>query len=264
MNPRGTIDRNRPLKYPLLGVNVSAVTYESAAEFVFSAIASDVSVIITNMAVHGLMLSSRNPVMREKINRFDIVTPDGHPVRWAMNLLYGTGLSDRVYGPKFTEILCAMAAERGIGIFLFGSYPQVVENLRTNLVRRFPKLQVLGAEPHPFRPLTSEEDDLLVRKINASGAGLVFLGLGCPLQEEFAYDHRQKIKGVQVCVGAAFDFHSGNKKMAPAWMQRRGLEWAFRLSQEPRRLWRRYLYTNSLFVYSIAKQWLAKKFLHLK
>jgi N-acetylglucosaminyldiphosphoundecaprenol N-acetyl-beta-D-mannosaminyltransferase len=250
---------NRPLKYSLLGVNVSFVTYESAAEFVFSAIASDVSLILTNLAVHGLILASRNPAIKEKINRFDSVAPDGHPVRWAINLLYGAGLTDRVYGPAFMEILCAMASERGIGIFLFGSYQHVVDNLRGNLIRRFPKLQVLGAEPHPFRPLSPEEDDLLVQRINESGAGLVFLGLGCPLQEEFAFDHRQKIKAVQVCVGAAFDFHSGNKKMAPEWMQRRGLEWFYRLSQEPRRLWRRYLYTNSVFVYLIAKQWIAQK-----
>jgi N-acetylglucosaminyldiphosphoundecaprenol N-acetyl-beta-D-mannosaminyltransferase len=257
-----TIIINRPLKHSLLGVNVSVVTYESAAEFVFSAIASDVGLIVSNLAVHGLILASRNHAMKEKINRFDIVAPDGQPVRWAMNLLYGTGLADRVYGPEFMEILCAKAAERGIGIFLFGSYPHVVDNLRANLVRRFPKLHVLGAEPHPFRPLSPQEDDLLVKQINESGAGLVFLGLGCPLQEEFAYDHRKKIKAVQLCVGAAFDFHSGNKKKAPEWMQRRGLEWFYRLTQEPRRLWRRYLYTNSLFVYLIAKQWIAQRPLH--
>jgi exopolysaccharide biosynthesis WecB/TagA/CpsF family protein len=112
----------------------------------------------------------------------------------------------------------------------------------------------VGCEASVFRPLTRQEDEELVDRISHSEAGLVFLGLGCPLQEIFAHDHRQLIRAVQICVGAAFDFHGGHKKMAPAWLQENGLEWLYRLSQEPRRLWRRYLVTNSIFLIKIFSQ----------
>jgi exopolysaccharide biosynthesis WecB/TagA/CpsF family protein len=149
--------------------------------------------------------------------------------------------------------LCARAEAEQIGIYLYGSQPHVLERLSENLRQRFPKLRIAGQESPPFRPLTEEEDRETVNRINSSGAGLIFIGLGCPKQEHFAYDHRESIQGVQLCVGAAFDFHAGCKRMAPAWMQRRGLEWAFRLMTEPGRLWQRYLRTNSLFVYKMIR-----------
>jgi N-acetylglucosaminyldiphosphoundecaprenol N-acetyl-beta-D-mannosaminyltransferase len=149
---------------------------------------------------------------------------------------------------------CGGAAAAGIGVYFYGSSPQVVDNLQATLTRKFPGLQVVGYEPHPHRALTKEEDRCVVERINASGAGLIFLGLGCPLQETFAYEHRHSLKGIQICVGAAFDFHAGNKKMAPEWMQKRGLEWFYRLSQEPRRLWRRYLWTNSVFLFLLTRE----------
>jgi N-acetylglucosaminyldiphosphoundecaprenol N-acetyl-beta-D-mannosaminyltransferase len=127
------------------------------------------------------------------------------------------------------------------------------------LIQKFPRLRIAGAEAPPFRRLTPEEDEAMVQRINASGAGLVFIGLGCPKQDHFAADHMDHIQAVQVCVGAAFDFHAGNKRTAPAWMQRRGLEWLFRLFQEPRRLWKRYLVTNTLFLVKLARQWLGFK-----
>jgi exopolysaccharide biosynthesis WecB/TagA/CpsF family protein len=132
-----------------------------------------------------------------------------------------------------------------------------VAALEANLVDRFPALRVVGCEPSLFRPLTPEEDEAFVRRVNDSGAGLLFLGLGCPLQETFAYEHRHTIKAVQLCVGAAFDFHAGNKRMAPGWMQRSGLEWLFRLTQEPGRLWRRYLVTNATFCLLFARRYIA-------
>jgi len=126
--------------------------------------------------------------------------------------------------------------------------PQVLVGLRGNLTSRYPSLRILGAESPPFRPLTDEEDRETVDRINGSGARLIFLGLGCPRQDLFAFDHRDTIRGIQISVGAAFDFIAGNKKMAPSWMQRNGLEWLFRLTREPGRLWKRYLYTNTLFL----------------
>ncbi len=132
--------------------------------------------------------------------------------------------------------------------------PDVLNNLKTKLEDKYPAIKIVGVESPPFRPLTPEENDAVIDRINASGAGLVFIGLGCPRQDVFAYENRLRIKAVQLCVGAAFDFHAGTKKMAPPWMQKRGLEWLFRLTQEPGRLWKRYLVTNSTFVYLMTRR----------
>ena len=241
-----------PEKYSLWGVDISATSYAEATESIITAAKQGQSAIMTHLPVHGLVLARRDSSFRPMINDFDIVAPDGQPVRWALKHFYGITLPDRVYGPENMLRLCEGAAAADVSVYLYGSYPLVVENLRRSLERKFPRLQVVGCESPPFRPLTPEEDQAVIRRINATGAGIIFLGLGCPHQDIFAYRHRQSIKGVQVCVGAAFDFHAGNKRMAPAWMQRRGLEWLFRLMQEPRRLWRRYLWTNSMFLLQLA------------
>ena len=165
-----------------------------------------------------------------------------------LNKFHKTELTDRVYGPEFTIRMCAAAAEAGVPIYLYGSSPEVIELLAKNLIEKYPKLIIAGKESPPFRPLTPEEDAAVIERINQSGAKLVFLGTGCPKQEIFAYNHRDSIKGVQLCVGAAFDFHAGKKKIAPAWMQKRGLEWLYRLCSEPKRLFKRYMVTNSIFV----------------
>lgn len=237
-----------PSKYSVCGVKVSSIGYDEAVHFIMSAAHQRTGATVTALAVHGLVLASRRSEFRSRLEQFDLVAPDGQPVRFALNLLYGQSLADRVYGPELMIRLCREAADTGAGVYLYGSYPEVVEALRLNLGQRFPRLKVVGSEPSVFRPLTRMEDQALVDRVNDSGAGVVFLGLGCPLQETFAHDHRQSIKAVQVCVGAAFDFHAGRKKMAPAWMQRNGLEWLYRLIQEPHRLWRRYLVTNSIFL----------------
>jgi N-acetylglucosaminyldiphosphoundecaprenol N-acetyl-beta-D-mannosaminyltransferase len=244
---------NWPDKYNLFGVRISAATYEMAVDLIIAAAKAGTPAVITHLPVHGVVLASRNPALRGKVNCFEIVAPDGHPVRWALNLFFDTKLEDRVYGPEFMLRLCRRAADEGIGIYLFGSYPQVLANLGPNLIKKYPNLRIVGSESPPFRPLTHEEDRQIIDRFNRSGAGIIFLGLGCPLQDEFAYEHRNSIKAVQVCVGAAFDFHAGNKKMAPGWMQNNGLEWVYRLAQEPRRLWRRYLYYNSVFLYLLIK-----------
>lgn len=243
-----------PRKYNIFGVNVSATTYEEALNLIISAAQKRIPAIVTHLPVHGLVLASRDPSLQAKVNCFNIVAPDGQPVRWALKVLFKRKLPDRVYGPELMMRLCSSAAEVGIAIYLLGSYPHVVVQLRDNLVKKFPSLQVAGFESPPFRPLTSEEDKALVERINNKGTGLVFIGLGCPKQDIFAYEHRHNIKGVQICVGAAFDFLAGGKKMAPVWMQKNALEWLFRLLQEPRRLWRRYFVTNSIFLLMLLLQ----------
>ncbi len=243
-----------PRKHNIFGISVSETTYDILLDTIIQATKQGIPAIVDHMPVHGLVTASRDPYFKSVMNGFDVVAPDGQPVRWALNLLHKTNLSDRVYGPEFMLRLCCRAAEIGVGIYLYGGQPHAVENLTSNLKRRFPSLQVVGCESPPFRPLTQEEDKATVERINSSGARIVFLGLGCPLQEKFAYEHKGKIKAVQICVGAAFDFHSGNKKMAPAWMQRSSLEWLYRLIQEPRRLCGRYLVTNTIFLSKLILQ----------
>lgn len=242
-----------PPKHSLFGVHISQTCYDEAVDLVMQAARERRPMLVDHMPVHGLMEACQDQLLNEKINRFDIVAPDGQPVRWALNRMYNTDLSDRVYGPELMLRLCRQAEKEGVGVYLYGSRLMVLERLRQNLLRRFPRLRIIGAESPPFRPLTPEEDQAVVDRINQSGAGLVFIGLGCPKQEHFAHDHREQIKGVLLCVGAAFDFHAGCKKMAPAWMQRHGLEWAFRLMTEPGRLWQRYLRTNSLFLAKVIR-----------
>jgi len=232
----------------LFGVGVSLTDYDEATATILRAAGQGIPGVVSCHAVHAIITASGDPSLRAKVNIFELVCPDGQPVRWAVNLLHGTQVTDRVYGPNLMLRLCGGAAAAGIPIYLYGGSPIVAKRLEVNLLGLYPNLQIAGCEAPPFRPLLPEEDQAVVERINQSGAGLVFIGLGCPKQDLFAYEHRELIKAVQVCVGAAFDFHAGVKKMAPGWMQRHGLEWLYRVSQEPGRLWRRYLVTNSIFL----------------
>ncbi len=237
-----------PPKVDLFGVGVSLTDYDEATAKILQAASQGIGGVVSCHAVHALITASGDPSLRARVNTFELVCPDGQPVRWAVNLLHGLHVADRVYGPTLMLRLCHGAAEAGIPIYLYGGSPVVAERLEANLVRLYPKLQIAGCEAPPFRPLQPEEDRAVVERINRSGAELVFIGLGCPKQDLFAHEHRKFLTAVQVCVGAAFDFHAGVKKMAPNWMQRHGLEWLYRVSQEPGRLWRRYLVTNSIFL----------------
>ena len=246
-----------PASVDLFGLPVTPTDYDEAAGAILAAAKRKAPGVVSCHAVHAIVTLSRDPALRELARRFDMITPDGQPVRWALNLLYGAKLRDRVYGPTLMLRLCDAAAREGVPVYLYGGTPEVVEKLQANLRDSFPQLQIAGYESPPFRRLTAEEDRAVVDRINGSGAGLVFIGLGCPKQDVFAAEHRDRIRAVQICVGAAFDFHAGVKKTAPAWMQRRGLEWLFRLCEEPGRLWKRYLMTNSLFLWMLLCAWLA-------
>ena len=212
--------------------------------------------VVSALAVHGVMTGVLDPEHRRRLNRFDMLTADGQPVRWALNRLAAPHerLGDRVYGPELTKRMCAAAAREPIGVYLYGSRAEVVDAMATRLRGWYPGLKVVGVQASRFREATPEEDAVDVEAINRSGAGVVFVGLGCPLQEKWAYEHVKRVQAVMVCVGAAFDFLAGRLRQAPAWMQRVGLEWLFRLAQEPRRLWRRYAYYNPLFVVMVLLQ----------
>lgn len=249
-----------PVKYDLFGVQVSATSYDEVVDFVARAGRNRQSAILSFHAVHALVSSSDDEELKRRVNTFDVVAPDGHPVRWALNWVHGTSLTDRVYGPETMLRVCECAAAERLPIYLYGGADEsVLQTLAQNLTARFPGLVVAGAESPPFRPLTTDEDAATCQRIEQTGARILFIGLGCPKQDHFAFEHKNRLGVVQLCVGAAFDFHAGKKRMAPAWMQRHGLEWVFRLGSEPGRLWRRYLATNTRFVYKLASALLARK-----
>jgi exopolysaccharide biosynthesis WecB/TagA/CpsF family protein len=235
-------------KYNLLGLQVNAIDYEAATALIIQAAQNHQNFTVAAQPVHGVMTSVLDRKYRYRLNQFDLVCPDGQPVRWALNLLYKTQMQDRVYGPTLTLKICQAAAETGVSIFLYGSKPEVLKQLQTHLKRQFPNLKIAGAISPPFRPLSAEEEQGYLEEIRQSQAGILFVGLGCPRQEHWAYEHRHQLNCAILCVGAAFDFHAGNIPQAPPWMQRGGLEWLFRLFQEPLRLWKRYVLLNPLYL----------------
>ena len=250
------IDQGR---HDILGVRISAVDYEAVVDQVLRAAEGRAPLAVAALAVHGVMSGARDATHRARLNRLDILTPDGQPVRWALRLLHKVRLPERVYGPDLTLRLCAAAAARGLPVFFYGSRPPVLNALVTRLKMRFPTLEVAGALPSRFRRLSEAERGELVARIRGSGARIVLVGLGCPRQEVFAYEMRDALGLPLLAVGAAFDFHAGVLPQAPAWMQRHGLEWLFRLVQEPHRLWRRYLLLNPAYCLGVARQWWAPR-----
>jgi N-acetylglucosaminyldiphosphoundecaprenol N-acetyl-beta-D-mannosaminyltransferase len=242
-----------PKKYNVCGVMISATDYDETVDCLIEAAEDRQSAVASFFAVHAVVTAGGDEALKRAVNDFEIIGPDGQPVRWALRWLHGVRLADRVYGPELTLRLCRRAAQRGLPIYLYGGANEgVLDGLESSLREKFPEIVIAGREVPPFRALTPEEDDVLVERINASGAAIVLIGLGCPKQDLFAAAHRDRLSAVQVCVGAAFDFHAGMKSMAPEWMQRRGLEWFYRLCQEPRRLARRYAATNSVFLARLA------------
>ncbi len=241
-------------KHSVLGVMVDAVDYEAATAAIVDAATVGRSFAATALAVHGVMTGVHDLDHRQRLNGLDLVTPDGQPVRWALNGLHGAGIPDRVYGPKLMLRVCGVAAERGLPIYLYGSSESVVGTLRARLQERFPGLVVAGAEPSLFRPTTPEEKTSIAERIVASGARILFVGLGCPRQEIFAYEYRDALPMPILAVGAAFDYHAGLRREPPEFVQRMGLQWLHRLLQEPGRLWKRYAETNTGFVTLLALQ----------
>jgi len=241
-------------KQNILGVCVDAVDYAAAVERIIAAARAGRSMSVSALAVHGVMTGVLDPIQRYRLNHLDLVVPDGQPVRWAMNLLYGTRLPDRVYGPTLTLKLCERAMREGLPIYLYGSQAAVLDSLNRNLRERFPGLVLAGMQPSRFRRISPAEKQATVEQIQRSGAALVFVGLGCPRQEVWAYEYREALAMPLIAVGAAFDFHAGLLSQAPPWMQRRGLEWLYRLLREPKRLWKRYMLLNPAYLALLALQ----------
>ena len=231
---------------------MSPLEADAAVERVIAAARDRRALTVSCSAVHSVMEGALDPEHRRRLNDLDLVLPDGQPVRWALGWRHGVKLRNRVYGPDFMLAVCARAAGEGIPVFLYGSRTEILEPLARNLQQRFPRLVLAGAKPSAFRTLSDAEQGSIASKIRASGAGVVFAGLGCPRQEIWAYENAKLIGLPLIAVGAAFDFHAGVIPQAPAWMQRSGLEWLYRLAQEPGRLWKRYLYLNPLYLFFLA------------
>jgi len=241
-------------KKSLLGVQIDAVDYDAAVDRLIQAARQSKSFTTTALAVHGVMTGACDSQHRYRLNQFDLIVPDGMPVRWGLNWLHGCALPDRVYGPTLMLKLCEAASKEGLPVFFFGTNAQTLEKLMANLAVQFPALKVAGSEPSQFRQLTQQEIEELAGRIKASGARILFVGLGCPRQEVFAFEMASALDMPLFAVGAAFPFHAGALPQAPLWMQKSGLEWLFRLGSEPKRLWRRYLYLNPAYLFLLALQ----------
>jgi N-acetylglucosaminyldiphosphoundecaprenol N-acetyl-beta-D-mannosaminyltransferase len=200
------------------------------------------------------MTGALDPEHKFRLNHFDLLVPDGQPVRWVLNWLHNTKLRDRVYGPNLALKICVRAVAEGQPVYFYGSTPEVLVALKESLTTKVPGLVIAGMEASKFRKLTVGEKSEVVQRIRSSGASLVFAGLGCPKQEVFAYEFCRALSMPIVAVGAAFPFLAKLMPQAPHWMQNAGLEWLFRLTLEPKRLWRRYVYLNPAYVFLAAIQ----------
>lgn len=239
----------------ILDVRVDATSYDDATERILSWSRDSRGRYVCVCNVHMIMEAFDDPGYRKVVTDADLVTPDGMPVVWCLRLL-GVEGATRVYGPELTPRLIRAAAETGVRVGFYGAAPDTLDTLVARVEERYPGVEIAYAHSPPFRALTPEEDAADVRAIRDSGVDILFVGLGCPKQERWMADHRDRLECVMLGVGAAFDFLAGAKAQAPGWIQSLGLEWLFRLVSEPRRLWKRYLKQNPRFVWNFAKQYL--------
>jgi len=243
-----------PDRVNVLGVGVTPTNMHQALATIRGWIERRERQYICVTTVHGVMESQQDEALREIHNRAGMVTPDGMPLVW-LSRLNGRQDVERVYGPDLMLACCEESVARGYRHFLYGGGPGVADLLEKRLVQRFPGLTVAGTLCPPFRPLSDSEKADVTSRINAARPDIVWVGLGTPKQERWMAEFREVLEApVLISVGAAFDFHTGLKPQAPVWMQRGGLEWLFRLLTEPRRLWRRYLVYNPLFVWGVLMQ----------
>jgi N-acetylglucosaminyldiphosphoundecaprenol N-acetyl-beta-D-mannosaminyltransferase len=265
MTPNATAELRRdatkappapPPAQDVLGVPLALTDYERTMDWIDETVAADGRGYICVAAVHTVMASQEDPDLRSAVLGSDLTVPDGQPLVWAMNAL-GHRMPSRVYGPELMDRYCARAARTGARIFLYGGRNHdALGRLAHNLRRKHRGLKIVGGYTPPFRPLTEQETEHVVREIAQARPDVVWVGIGVPKQEKWMAAMRPRLDApVLVGVGAAFDFHAGLVPQAPERIQRFGLEWAYRLSREPRRLWRRYLRYNPRFVIGFLRQY---------
>ena len=240
-------------KYRLFKPEFANLDYKSASEIIIENARQHKSFGVSALAVHGLMESVTNHSLGRKINDIDMIVPDGQPVRWALNSFYKIGMKERVYGPELTLWVLRKANTLNLNVYLYGSTARTLKKLQEFINQTYQGVNICGVHVDRFREATPEEDEADIEKINQSGAHIVLVGRGCPRQEFWVANHKGKVNAAMMAVGAAFDFHAGLLKQAPPWMQKNGLEWLYRLFREPKRLFKRYFITNSLFILRFLK-----------
>ena len=264
MRPEGSLLNPDPLEVQppatvdVLGVPLALTDYEDTLDWIDATAAEGLRGYVCVCNVHAVMAAKEDPALRHALLNSSVNVPDGQPLVWAMSAL-GHPLEARVYGPELMARSCARSAESGQRLYLYGGRNQgALVQLALNLRQRYPGVKIVGGHSPPHRPLTDEEREAVVGEINASRADVVWVGIGVPKQEKWMAEMRPLLDPpVLIGVGAAFDFHAGLVPQAPSWMQDLGLEWAYRLAHEPRRLWRRYTRYNPRFVRQFGRQLIA-------
>jgi N-acetylglucosaminyldiphosphoundecaprenol N-acetyl-beta-D-mannosaminyltransferase len=246
-------------KQNVLGIQINAIDYEAVVTKIITAAKNHHAMTVSALAVHGIMTGVFNEYQKYRLNNLDLLVPDGQPVRWALNVLYKTTLVERVYGPTLMLKICEKAEIDGLPIYFYGSHSDVLSALISNIMIRYPNIHISGYQPSLFRKVTSFEKAGIIKKILETKPAIVFVGLGCPRQETWIYENRNELQLPLIAVGAAFDFYGETLTQAPDWMQIHGLEWLFRLAQEPKRLWKRYLLFNPLYIILLSLQVLGIK-----
>jgi N-acetylglucosaminyldiphosphoundecaprenol N-acetyl-beta-D-mannosaminyltransferase len=254
----------RPEQVPtreVIGIPLAMTTYDGAMAVMDGMIARRERGYVCAVAVHAVTVAQRDPEMRDALLGSTLTVPDGMPLVWAANLL-GESLPHRVYGPELMRRYTRRCAEKGHRVWLYGGRDQgSLAQLALNLRRDFPGIRIVGGYSPPFRDLEPHEEDEVVERVNADRPDVLWVGTGVPRQEKWMARMRDRLEVPVMCaVGAAFDFHAGRISQAPPWMQDRGLEWTYRIAQEPRRLLPRYLYYNPAFLRRFTRQLLREKF----
>jgi N-acetylglucosaminyldiphosphoundecaprenol N-acetyl-beta-D-mannosaminyltransferase len=245
----------------VIGTSINALSLDQHVEQIIAWAKRNTSRSVCVANVHMLMEAHWNRTFKQILRSADLVTPDGMPLVWMLKLLGADG-QERVAGMDLLNSLCQKAQSQNVSVFFLGSQAQILAKMQHRLEQAYPALKIVGMEPLPFRPLTPNEDQDIIDQINQTQAGLLFVSLGCPKQEHWMAQHRGKINATMIGLGGVFPIYAGMQKYAPQWVRNLGLEWAYRLSQEPRRLWRRYATTIPPFIWLALQQLIWDKWLH--
>lgn len=237
----------KPFTNRILGVNIAITNMRDTVKLIVEQIDELKGEFICLSNVHTTVMSQQDEEYRRIQNSAFLALPDGSPLSLVQRLR-GYRTAEQVAGPDLMPALWEATENTGISHYFYGSTQESIDALSEKLRKDYPGLKIAGMEAPPFRPLTKEEDEEAVRRINESGAAIVWVGLGAPKQEKWMYEHRDKVNALMLGVGAGFDFHAGTVKRAPAWMRNHYLEWLYRLIQDPKRLWKRYVQTNGKFL----------------
>lgn len=232
----------------LWGIRVNAIGYRHSLEIMLKKAKSRQAFSVEYIAVNNLISAIVERDFRKTLAQFDLVLPDGKPIHWVLKYLHGQTQSDHTTAREQMLSICAMAVEQNLSIYLYGSTETTLQKLSVELLDLYPGLHIARTKASVFRSLSATETDDLVKDFNESGAGFIFVALGCPLQEQFVSIIARQTNAVTLCVGSAFEIHALIKRSPPRWVTQLGMEWLFRLLQDPQRLWKRYLFSNTVFI----------------